>query len=93
ADQYRADLATAGIGDGQYGWSYALPESLRDRQTHTIVARIANSGYELGSSPRQVQCAPWRAASFVRQEVATEMVTGQQYNVSVTLRNSGSGVW
>jgi len=66
ADQYRSDLQSAGIGDGQHGWSYALPESLRDRQAHTISARVADSTFELSNSPRQLQCAPSRSAVVAR---------------------------
>lgn len=50
ANDYRADLAAAGISDGRHGFSYILPWSLIDgRRSAYVAARERSSGSFLGS--------------------------------------------
>ena len=49
ADTFRPDLQQAGIGDGQHGFSFALPyESIADRGTLTVTVQEKHSGRPLG---------------------------------------------
>jgi hypothetical protein len=52
ASEFRADLKTAGKGDGKHAFNYALAATLRDGQSHTISVRFAGSATELGGSPK-----------------------------------------
>jgi hypothetical protein len=52
AEGYRADLKSAGKGDGKHAFNYALPLTLRDGQSHTISVRYAGSASELPGSPK-----------------------------------------
>lgn len=51
ADTYREDLEDAGIGDGQHGFSVALPEFLFDNQNHQIELVASDSGTSINGSP------------------------------------------
>lgn len=55
ADQFRADLAKAGIGDGSSGFKIVPPALLFDGDEHTIEVREAASGVELSGSPKTFQ--------------------------------------
>ena len=52
ADGFRLDLKNAGKGDGKHAFNYALPQSLRDGQSHTISIKYAGSTMELPGSPK-----------------------------------------
>lgn len=52
AGQFREDLKSAGKGDGKHAFNYALPQTLRDGQAHTISVRFAGSPTELPGSPK-----------------------------------------
>jgi hypothetical protein len=54
ADQFREDLAGAGVGNGEHGFSYRTPGSLKDGQAHTIRVKTAGAGKELAGSPKTV---------------------------------------
>lgn len=47
ADQYRADLYSAGFGDGCHGFSYKLPSFLFTGETHTVQIVEDETGTEL----------------------------------------------
>ena len=51
ADQPRADLVNAGIGDGAYAFTLALDASLFDGQSHELTVRAADTGEPLLGSP------------------------------------------
>lgn len=53
ADQYRADLAETGHGDGRYGFSIALPDALLDSRTHRVEVVDAETGTFLRASTRR----------------------------------------
>ncbi len=50
ADSFRSDLAAAGIGDGKFGFSFALPAEVGD--SGPIAARVAGTEYWLTNSNR-----------------------------------------
>ncbi|MFC5409890.1 putative Ig domain-containing protein [Larkinella bovis] len=56
ADIYRDDLKNAGRGNGAHGYSFPVPESLKDNQTHTIWGRVVGSDYLLKWSPKTLTC-------------------------------------
>jgi hypothetical protein len=57
ADTYRADLKTAGMGTGNYGFSIPAPAILKDGGTHNVTVRIRGTSTILTGSPRSVNCA------------------------------------
>jgi reprolysin-like metallo-peptidase family M12B len=57
ANLSREDLVNAGIGNGFHGFSFTVPQSLKDGQTHTIRARFAGTVTELINSPRTINCS------------------------------------
>ena len=52
AEGFRADLKSAGKGDGKHAFDYALPIALRDGQTHTITIKYGGTTSELPGSPK-----------------------------------------
>jgi chitodextrinase len=56
ANTFRQDLQTAGKGNGAHGYSYVVPERLKDNQTHTIWARVQGSDYILKWAPKTINC-------------------------------------
>lgn len=56
ADQYRADLVGAGIGNGYHGFSLATPSSYRNGQWQTVRVQYPGTGVELGGSPKSIMC-------------------------------------
>ena len=57
ADEFRADLANAGIGDGRHAFVLHLPLTLADGQTHSITLQ-AEDGRVLMGSPAEIQAMP-----------------------------------
>lgn len=51
ADEFRQDLQAANIGDGFHMFSVQLSHELFDGQTHSLVARDADTGLILTGSP------------------------------------------
>ncbi|HKR02921.1 MAG TPA: hypothetical protein VJT09_19745, partial [Pyrinomonadaceae bacterium] len=58
ADVFRQDLVNAGIGDGEYGFSFALPPALKDGQPHSIRVKLAGTNFNLKGTPKTLRCAP-----------------------------------
>lgn len=58
ANQYRGDLQAAGIGDGIHGFSLPTPSSLKNGQPHTIRVQFADTGTNLGATPKSFTCVP-----------------------------------
>jgi hypothetical protein len=56
ANQYRADLLSAGIGNGYHAFSYTVPGALFDGQPHLIRAKYANTATDLSWTPRWLTC-------------------------------------
>jgi hypothetical protein len=58
ADIFREDLSSAGIGDGEHGFAYQLPPSLKDGRSHSIRVKIAGSNFDLKNTPKSLTCKP-----------------------------------
>ncbi|GAB3321592.1 hypothetical protein GCM10027299_16250 [Larkinella ripae] len=56
ANIYRDDLKKAGKGNGAHGYSFAVPNSIKNNQTQTIWGRVENSTYVLMWSPKTLTC-------------------------------------
>ncbi|RRB04617.1 PQQ-dependent sugar dehydrogenase [Larkinella rosea] len=57
ANIYRQDLKNAGKGNGEHGYSFVVPECLKDNQTHTIWGQVQGSNYILKWAPKTLTCA------------------------------------
>jgi glycosyltransferase involved in cell wall biosynthesis len=58
ADQHRADLEAAGIGDGHFAFSISVPALYCDASTHVLAVREVASGQFLDGSPVQFLAEP-----------------------------------
>lgn len=56
ANIFRLDLFNAGKGNGNHGFFFNVPASLRNGRTHSISVRFSGSSNNLGSSPRPIIC-------------------------------------
>ena len=56
ADQFRQDLLNAGKGNGVHGFSFTVPQSLKNGQIQSIRIRVTGSNVELFNSPRSITC-------------------------------------
>jgi len=58
ANQFRQDLANAGIGNGAHGFSFTTPNSLRNlaTQTHSVASRFPGTTLQLNQSPWTLTC-------------------------------------
>ena len=56
ANQFRQDLLNSGIGNGQHGFSFAFPASLRDGRSHWIQIHYSGLGREFDIG-RPITCA------------------------------------
>ena len=59
--QFRKDLLDAGIGSGNYGFSYPIPINLKDGRRHMIKVKVQNTNYEpefYKSTPGFIICNP-----------------------------------
>lgn len=54
ADQLRPDLAAAGIGAGKHGFTFAMPDTLNDGNTHVVSVKEASTGTDLPGSPMTI---------------------------------------
>ncbi|WP_421830342.1 hypothetical protein [Larkinella sp.] len=57
AANFRQDLLNAGKGNGQHGFNFAPPESVKNGQNQSISLRVQGSSYTLNNSPKTIQCA------------------------------------
>jgi hypothetical protein len=57
AGQFRPDLLAMGLGRGNHGFRYPVPQRLRDGQGHIIKAIFADTDIELSGSPKELFCA------------------------------------
>jgi hypothetical protein len=55
ADEFRQDLLDAKIGNGKHGFTYAIPDSLKDGKSHSIQAKISGTNQELDGSPKPLK--------------------------------------
>jgi glucose/arabinose dehydrogenase/chitodextrinase len=52
----RPDLVSAQKGNGQHGYSYIIPATLKNGQNHSIGMRVQGSTYDLIGSPKTLNC-------------------------------------
>lgn len=52
AEGFRADLKSAGKGEGNHAFNYALPLTLRDAMSHSISVKYSGTDSELPGSPK-----------------------------------------
>jgi len=58
ADQFRQDLANAGVGNGFHAFSFTVPNGLKDGQPHSISVKFGGTSTNLNSTPRVITCSP-----------------------------------
>ena len=73
ANLFRQDLLNAGKGDGYHAFSYTVPSSLRNGQTHSIQVKFGGTGFELTWSPRSIICR----ATIVTTQTPAVVVGGE----------------
>ena len=56
ADGLRADLVTAGKGNGRHGFKYPVPFWLKDRRPHHIRVTVAGTDFELAGTGKSIEC-------------------------------------
>ncbi|MFC5409954.1 PQQ-dependent sugar dehydrogenase [Larkinella bovis] len=57
ANIYRQDLKNANKGNGEHGYSFVVPDQVKDNQSHTIWGRVQGSTYILKWAPKTLSCA------------------------------------
>jgi hypothetical protein len=57
ADRLQQKLLDAGVGNGYYGFSYPVPASLKDRQTHSVSVRFSGTEEKLSNTPKLITCS------------------------------------
>jgi hypothetical protein len=62
ANQFRQDLLNAGIGNGQHGFTFPIPTSLRNYYSHWITVKYSGLAEQLANNPRIISCAPLAAS-------------------------------
>jgi hypothetical protein len=91
ANQYRADLAGAGVGDGYYGFSLPLPDFYKDGKSYPVSMYIADSSSRVGTA-RTITCGPNNSV-LVTQSAPITMKAGQKYLITVRMKNIGTTTW
>lgn len=56
ASELRDNLIAAGKGNGRHAYTYVTPPSLKDGKPHSIRVIVAGAGFELGGSPKTINC-------------------------------------
>ncbi|GAB3251934.1 hypothetical protein GCM10027347_10670 [Larkinella harenae] len=56
ADDFRQDLLNAGKGNGMHGFTFSIPETLKDNRTHTLSGRVLGATFILKDSPKKLTC-------------------------------------
>ena len=63
ANGFRKDLSSAGKGNGYHAYGFITPPSLKDGKPHSIWVRVSGTGFQLGSTPREMICTQQIEAS------------------------------
>ncbi|GAB3924999.1 hypothetical protein GCM10028804_26120 [Larkinella terrae] len=56
ADDFRQDLKNAGKGNGLHGFTFVIPETLKDNALHTISVRVPGTDFILKDTPKKLTC-------------------------------------
>lgn len=68
ANNFRQDLVDRGLGNGEHGYKFVTPASLKDGKTYQITARVPGRNYTLPWPSRAITCP-----SGGRQEAIAEV--------------------
>jgi hypothetical protein len=66
ADQARDGLREAGVGDGRHGFSFPVPDSLKDGKAHAVRVEVAGTGHPLARTEDE----PYRQLVYRIRQVA-----------------------
>jgi hypothetical protein len=86
ANQFRQDLANAGIGNGYHAFWFTPPLSLLNGQNHSISVRASGTSTNVGASPRSLICSPSASIAWIEPSSVswgppnTMTVAGYAYN-------------
>ncbi len=58
ASEIREDKRERGYGNGAHGFTFAMPEWIRNGQQHTVELKVAETGKPLKGSPQTITCEP-----------------------------------
>ncbi|MRS65771.1 putative Ig domain-containing protein [Larkinella terrae] len=90
ANFYRQDLKDAGKGNGVHGYSFTVPESLKDGVQRPIMARVLGSTYELKGGPKVLTCnSPTRLSAETSSQLQVT-VLGNPVSDQVTIEVRGA---
>jgi hypothetical protein len=87
ANQFRADILAAGIGDGYHAFSFAVPSSFNNGVTHTLSVKYAGTSTNLGFSPLPLICQ----VSMFTTQTPTETDTAANYEDGTQFSSSVRG--
>ncbi len=76
ANRLRRDLLRDHKGDGQHGFVFDTPATLKDARAHPFHARIAGSGIELRNSPRSLTCPEPKPRAGKEPSAPEKLVSG-----------------
>jgi hypothetical protein len=62
SDIFRQDLKDAGKGGGKHGFSFTLPQSVKDGAQHSIAVKVSGTDSAVYGSPRTITCPPAAAS-------------------------------
>jgi hypothetical protein len=87
------------FGDGATGSGVSPTHSYLAAFTYTVTLTVVDNNGATGSAQTQATISDpqppqqTNAAAFVSQSVPTAMIGGQNYSVSVTIKNTGTKTW
>ncbi|RVT91792.1 hypothetical protein EOD42_20980 [Rhodovarius crocodyli] len=67
ADQFRQDLLDAGLGDGRCGFTFVMPEAVRDGRQHVVRVVDVELGLDVPGSPYLIGTAPFLDAAGLEE--------------------------
>jgi hypothetical protein len=91
ADQYRADLVTAGKGNGRHGFVAPLPDWFKDGTWHTLRTQFSGTGGELTGSPKQIICGVNLFPTSMDPDDPALSTGGVPYEVGTQFESSVAG--
>ncbi len=56
ADQFSEDLKNRGMGQGKHAFTFKIPPYIRDGRSHTIEAKVVETGRTLQPTPQSINC-------------------------------------
>src|SRR5882724_9501072 len=65
-----------GTGNGNQGFTFALPDQLLDGQTHTLSLKTPGRGFQLFGSPQQLSCTRPTSLQGVMDPINLTQISG-----------------